>query len=51
MDSLDIVRMIVPPRPSQTAGIDVVGHDIVIVRELSLAEGAYSILGGDLSVH
>jgi hypothetical protein len=51
VDRLDVVGMIVPPRPSHTAGIDVVWNDVAIVRELSLAEGAYSILGGDLSVH
>jgi hypothetical protein len=43
--------MIVPPRPSHAAGIDVVRNDVVVIRELSLAESANAVLGGDLSVH
>jgi hypothetical protein len=51
MDGLDIVGMIISPRPSHPTGIDVVGNDVVIVRELSLAERAHTVLGGDLPVH
>src|SRR5579859_6316159 len=50
VDSLDVFGMIVPPRSSHSTGIDVVRNDVVIVRELSLAEGTYSILGGDLPI-
>jgi hypothetical protein len=51
MDGLDIVRMIVPPRSSHSTGIDVVRNDVVIVRELSLAERTHTVLGGNLPVH
>ena len=51
MNSLDIVGMIVPPCSSHSTGVDVIGNDVVIVGELSLAEGAHTVLGSDLSVH
>lgn len=51
MHGLDVVRMIVPPRSSHSTGIDVVRNDVAVIRELSLAESANAVLGGDLSVH
>ncbi len=42
--------MIIPPRPSHAAGIDVVWNDVVIIRKLDLAERASTVLGDDLPV-
>jgi hypothetical protein len=50
MDSLNVIGMIVSPCPSHAAGINVVGNDIAVVRELLFAESAYSVLGNDLPV-
>lgn len=50
VDSLNVVRMIVPPRSSHAAGMDVVGYDVAIIGEWFVAEGAYAILLGDLPV-
>ena len=50
VDSLNVVRMIVPPRSSHATGMDVVGHHVAVVGEPLLAEGADSILRGDLPV-
>jgi hypothetical protein len=47
---LDIVRMVISPSPSHTFGISVVWHDVVIVRELFVADGAYPVLLNDLPV-
>jgi hypothetical protein len=33
MDRLDIVQMIVSPSPSHPFGLDVVGHNLVAIRE------------------
>jgi len=50
VDRPNVVGMIVPPRPSHAAGIDVVGDDVAIIGEPPLAEGAYALLGDDLPV-
>jgi hypothetical protein len=50
MGSLNVVRMIVPPGPSHPARMDVVGHDVAIVRERFAAESAYAVLSNDLLV-
>lgn len=50
MNRLDVVGMIVPPRSSHSTWIDVVRNDIAVIRELPLAEGAHTVLGGDLPV-
>lgn len=42
--------MIVSPRPSQAAGVNVVGHDIGVVGELLTADGALAVLGHNLLV-
>jgi hypothetical protein len=51
MYSLDAFRMIVSPRPSRTAGIDVVGYDVAVVGELFIADSALTVLGHNLLVH
>jgi hypothetical protein len=43
--------MIIPPRPSHAAGIDMVRTDIVIVRKRPFAEGARTAPGDDFPVH
>src|SRR5579863_9056401 len=45
MNRLDVIWMIVPPRPFHPPGMEVVGHDVAIVCERLLAEGAYTVLG------
>jgi hypothetical protein len=44
MCCLDIVRMIVSPRPSHPFGISMVGHDVVVVCKLVVADGAFRTL-------
>jgi hypothetical protein len=47
---LDILRMIVSPRSSHASGMDVIGHDVVVVGEGFLADGASSVLLEDLAM-
>lgn len=51
MDRLDVVGMIVSPSSSHSSGIDVIGNDVAVICELSLAESAYTVLGCNLPVH
>src|ERR1700733_9733489 len=44
---LDIVRVVVSPRPSHPFGIPVVWDDVIVVSELFVADCAYSLLLGD----
>jgi hypothetical protein len=39
--------MVISPRSAHSSGILVVGHDVVIVSELLVADRAYSVLFGD----
>jgi hypothetical protein len=41
---LDIVGMVVPPRPAHSSRIHVVGHDVVVVGERHLANSALPVL-------
>jgi hypothetical protein len=50
MHGLDIVRVIVPPRSSHTARVDVIGHDVVVVGKCLLADGARSVLLDGLAI-
>ena len=50
MGCLDIVWMIVPPGSSHPFRIPVVWHDIVVVRELFVADGTLPVLLDDLAV-
>ena len=47
MRCLNIVRMVISPRPSHSLGILVVWHDVVVIRELLVADGADAVLFGD----
>jgi hypothetical protein len=51
MNCLDVSRMIVSPRASHPFRINVVWHDIVIVREPVVADCANAVLSGDFSLH
>jgi hypothetical protein len=50
VNSLNVVRVIVSPRPSHAAGIDVIGYDVAVVAELFIAESALAVLGHNLLV-
>ncbi len=50
VDSLNVVGMIVSPRTSHAAGIDVVGYDVRVVGELFIADTAFASLGHNLLV-
>jgi hypothetical protein len=50
VDSLNIVGMIVSPRSSHAAGIDVIGHNVGVVGELFVAESTLAVLAHDLLV-
>jgi hypothetical protein len=50
MHGLDIVGMIVSPGSSHASGMDVIGHDVVVVGEGFLADGALSALLDDLAI-
>src|ERR1700733_13942556 len=50
MHCLDIVGMIVSPGSARASWIDVVGHDVVVVGEIQVAEGAFPALLDDLAV-
>jgi hypothetical protein len=50
VDSLNVVRMIVPPSPAHAAGMDRIGHHVAVVGQLFFAEGAYALLGDNLPV-
>ena len=42
--------MVVPPRPSHSFRVPVVRHDIVVIRELLVADGAFPVLFDNLPV-
>jgi hypothetical protein len=48
--SLDIVGMIVSPRASHSSWIDVVGHDVAVIREGHLTDGTLPVLFYDFAV-
>jgi hypothetical protein len=50
MDCLDVIGMIVPPSPSHPFGLDMVGHDLVVIREGLVADRALPVLLDDFSV-
>src|SRR5271154_7141857 len=50
MCCLDIIWMVVPPRSSHSFRVLVVRDDVVIVREVFVADGAYPALLDNLSV-
>jgi hypothetical protein len=50
MRCLDIVRMVVSPCSAHSFGFSVVWHDIVVVREVFMADCAFPVLLDNLSV-
>jgi hypothetical protein len=50
VNRLDIIGVIVSPGPSHAPRVDMVRYDIAIVRELGLANAAFTALGYDLSI-
>ena len=50
MDCLNVLGMIISPRSSHPFGLDMVGHNLVVMRELLVANRAPPILLNDFSV-
>jgi hypothetical protein len=50
MCCLNIVSMVVSPRSSHSFGISMVRHDVVVVRELFMADCAFPVLLHNLQV-
>jgi len=50
MRCLDVVWVIIPPRSSHPFGIPVVWCDVVVIRELFVADGAFPVLLDNLAV-
>ena len=50
MDRLDVVRVVVSPGSSHPFGLDVVGHNLVVIREGCVADCAFPVLLDDFSV-
>jgi hypothetical protein len=50
MDCLNVIGMIISPRSSHAFGLDVVGHNLVVIREVRVADRAFAVLLDDLSV-
>jgi hypothetical protein len=50
MCRLNIVRMVVSPRPSLPFGVNAIRHDVVVVGEFNVADGAFSVLLDDLAI-
>jgi len=51
VDRLNVFWVVVSPCSAHSTGIDMVGHDVAIVGELFMADGALAVLGHDLVVH
>ena len=50
MESLNVFRVIVPPCSAHVAWIDVVGHHVAVIGELSITECAFAVLGNNVPV-
>ena len=50
MDCLDVLGMVISPSSSHSFGLNMVGHNLVVIRERCLADCAFPVLLGDLSV-
>jgi hypothetical protein len=50
VDSLDIVGMIVSPRPSHSSRINVIGHDVAVIRERHLTNRTLPVLFHNFAV-
>src|ERR1700751_579284 len=47
---LNVLRMVVSPRPAHPSRINVVGHDVVVVGERQLTDGTLPVLVGNFAV-
>ncbi len=50
MNCLNIVGMVVSPSPSHTLRLDVVGHNLAVIREGYAADCAFPVLHDDFSI-
>ena len=50
MNCLNIVGMVVSPSPSHTLRLDVVGHNLAVIREGYAADCAFPVLLDDFSI-
>ena len=50
MNSLDVLEVVVPPGSSHAFGLDVVGHNLVVIRERYAADCAFPVLLDDFSI-
>ena len=50
MNRLDIVRVIVPPCPAQAFRINVVRHNLAVVHEILVTDGALPVLLSSLAI-
>lgn len=50
MYRLDIVWMVVSPRSSHPLGFFVIGHDVVVILKIFVADGAYPALLSNFSI-
>ena len=50
MDCLNIVGVVISPRSSHAFGLDMVGHNLVVIRESCIADSALPFLLDDFSV-
>jgi hypothetical protein len=48
--SLDILWMVVSPRPAHSSRIDVVGHDVAVIRERRVTDRTLSVLLDNFAV-
>jgi len=46
MDCLDVLWMVVSPRSSHPFGLDVIGHNLVVIREGFVADCTFPVLLG-----
>jgi hypothetical protein len=50
MDRLNIAGVVISPSSSHAFGFDVVGHNLVVIREGCVADRTFAILLDDFSV-
>jgi hypothetical protein len=50
MGCLDVVAMVVSPGSSHAFGLDVVGHNLIVIRESCETDRTFPSLLGDFSV-
>jgi len=50
MHCLDVIGMVIPPSPSHPFGLDMVGHDLAVIRKGYAADCAFPVLLDDFSI-